>query len=134
MGTRPPGAEDGAREGAPGPEEGAREAVPVLRCRACGHRVADQKDAVAVGGEPVVRSFVNPHGFVHEVLTLSHAAGMRHGGPRVDADSWFPGYAWQIGGCAGCGSHLGWHYTARLDAVPRSFVGLRKAAVREAEG
>lgn len=133
MGTRPPGSEDARPGHDPAAEGEVQEAAPVLRCRGCGALVADPRDALSVNGEPPLRSFVNPHGFVHEVLTVSHAPGMRHDGPRVGADSWFPGYTWQLGGCAVCGAHLGWHYTARRDAVPRCFVGLRRAAVRETE-
>lgn len=129
MGARPPGSDDAAAEREA--ESAEEESRAGLWCRACREWVADPDDAVSIHGEPTVRSFVNPHGFVHDVLTLSHAAGMLHGGPRVGADSWFPGYVWQIGVCGGCGAHLGWRYTAVSGAVPSTFVGLRRAAVVE---
>lgn len=129
MGARPPGADDAERCAAA--VDAGAPAAPrlVLRCRNCGHAIAAQDDQVSVGGEPPIRSFVNPHGFVHEVLTVSDAPGMRSGGPRYGADSWFPGYAWQIGICSRCGVHLGWEYSAQHGATPSRFAGLRRAAV-----
>lgn len=103
-----------------------------LRCRACGHRLARIDDRFSMPGHPPVASFVNPGGFVHEVLTLRAAAGCLHAGPPVRADSWFPGFAWRFALCGGCTGFVGWRYEA-VDAVePSRFWGLRAPSVREA--
>ena len=89
--------------------------------------------------------FVNPHGCVHDMLTvaaLRAGAVSLHGRP-TESDSWFPGYAWTIACCATCGAHAGWRFTAASAAAmqqPRVFWGLRRggfvhdAAAAEEDG
>lgn len=74
--------------------------------------------------------FVNPHGWVHEVLVLWGAPGAVPVGPASTAHSWFPGYAWTMGHCGGCGGHVGWAYDAVGEGrTPAHFWGLRVAAI-----
>jgi cereblon len=102
-----------------------------LCCRACSHRLARVSDRFAVPGHPEVASFVNPGGYVHEVLTLRAAPGCLCTGDRVRADSWFPGYTWRFGLCGGCGAFVGWYYEATGTAASAIFWGLRAPSVRE---
>lgn len=102
-----------------------------LCCRACGHRLARVADRFAVPGHPAIASFVNPGGFVHEVLTLRDAPGCIRAGERVRADSWFPGYTWRFALCGGCTGFVGWFYEALGATAPARFWGLRAPAVRE---
>lgn len=37
-------------------------------------------------------AYANPHGFVHEVMTLLKTNGVGVAGPPVKEFSWFPGY------------------------------------------
>lgn len=53
--------------------------------------------------------FVNPHGHVFEVGCFA-TAHVRSIGPASHFFSWFPGYAWRVALCPGCGAHLGWAY------------------------
>ena len=74
---------------------------------------------------------MNPHGYVHDLLTLRCAAGMVGAGGWELAHTWFPGMAWQLGACGGCGVHVGWSWRSPDDDGRVPFVGLRRAAVRE---
>lgn len=132
-GDRPTPPPEGA-EGAPDPADAqdTQEAERWLVCRACGTELARVADRFAVPGHDAVATFVNPGGFVHEVLTLRDAPGALHTGPRVPADSWFPGYTWRYGICGGCTTFVGWYYEALGPVTPDRFWGLRAAAVREA--
>ena len=72
---------------------------------------------------------MNPHGYVHDLLTLRCAAGMVGAGGWELAHTWFPGMAWQLGACGGCGVHVGWSWrSGRGRAALR---GPSPAAVRE---
>lgn len=97
-------------------------AAPVwLRCRACGHKLAQ---AAAPGG-----AFVNPFGQVHDLLVTPRAPGAEPIGPVTTAATWFDGYGWQHALCGACGEHVGWCYLATSDQQPDLFFGLRRAAL-----
>lgn len=100
-----------------------------IRCSACDLDVARVDDVFEVG-QPGPKVFVNPGGWVHEVVPVRVCHNTRHLGPFVPADTWFPGYAWQHCLCAGCGEHLGWRYVAVSGARPEVFWGLRHANIK----
>jgi hypothetical protein len=92
------------------------------------------------GAEGTVGAYVNPHGFIHQTLTLrtllqDQRLVFLEGEPEA-RDSWFAGYAWQIAYCSRCGHHLGWRFSLQqqqhqqegLDRPP-FFWGLRRAAL-----
>uniref|UniRef100_A0A8D2PWR6 Cereblon n=1 Tax=Zosterops lateralis melanops TaxID=1220523 RepID=A0A8D2PWR6_ZOSLA len=58
------------------------------------------------------QSYVNPHGYIHETLTVYKASNLSLSGRPSTEHSWFPGYAWTIAQCRICGSHMGWKFTA----------------------
>ncbi|MEC7949338.1 MAG: cereblon family protein [Myxococcota bacterium] len=84
-----------------------------------------------MAGQGLTASFVNPGGFVHEVLTTRNAPGCLPVGAPVRADTWFPGYTWRFALCGRCTGFVGWAYDAVSALDPVRFWGLRSAAVRE---
>jgi hypothetical protein len=76
--------------------------------------ICQQQEIFTVpGAEGQVGSYVNPHGAVHQTVTvrkINERSIRLHGQPTV-ADSWFPGYAWTIISCVVCHGHLGWKFT-----------------------
>ncbi|KAM4651178.1 protein cereblon isoform 2-T2 [Discoglossus pictus] len=75
-------------------------------------------------------AYVNPHGYVHETLTVYKAFNLSLVGRSSTENSWFPGYAWTIAQCRVCGSHMGWKFSAvRKDLSPQRFWGLTRSAL-----
>uniref|UniRef100_A0A3Q3XCV6 Protein cereblon n=1 Tax=Mola mola TaxID=94237 RepID=A0A3Q3XCV6_MOLML len=75
-------------------------------------------------------AYVNPHGYVHETLTVYKANNLNLVGRPSTLHSWFPGYAWTIAQCRNCGSHMGWKFTAtEKDLSPPRFWGLTRSAM-----
>ncbi|XP_072308825.1 protein cereblon isoform X1 [Eucyclogobius newberryi] len=75
-------------------------------------------------------AYVNPHGYVHETLTVYKANNLGLVGRPSTLHSWFPGYAWTIAQCRTCGSHMGWKFTAtKKDLSPQRFWGLTRSAL-----
>lgn len=104
-----------------------------LRCGVCGSSVASQKDVFSLSETGAAGTFVNPTGYVHQMLTLRSLAPesfVAVGEPET-AHSWFPGYAWTICNCTNCLCHLGWMFTATPQPLkPALFYGLRHSALR----
>jgi cereblon len=100
--------------------------VPALRCRGCGMPLADPGDLF-----PSSRSLqVNPHGYLHEIVTVSEARNLVGAGQPSTEATWFAGYAWDIVCCVGCRAHVGWRFEGA--GPPPVFYGLRLAAITEA--
>ena len=79
----------------------------LLRCASCLHVVTSRDAAIDVdGAHEHVRQ--NPAGFVFKIGCFREACGCAAEGLASEEWSWFPGYAWQVGLCAGCRRHLGW--------------------------
>jgi hypothetical protein len=120
---------------APGesPVESGREAPAetpgVLRCAACGLDVADASAVFAAAPGGPVQAFVNPSGFVWEILTLREVRHLAAVGPSSRFFTWFPGYAWRVALCLGCGRHLGWAWEAVAGGEPVSFWGLIRSEI-----
>ncbi|XP_041281721.1 protein cereblon isoform X3 [Onychostruthus taczanowskii] len=75
-------------------------------------------------------AYVNPHGYIHETLTVYKATNLSLSGRPSTEHSWFPGYAWTIAQCRICGSHMGWKFTAtRKELCPPRFWGLTRSAL-----
>lgn len=76
---------------------------------------------------------VNPFGYVHEIVTVLAVRHVEVGSDPTEVESWFPGHAWSLALCAGCGAHVGWRFDAVGEAAtPRAFWGLRRAALGDA--
>ncbi|MCB9763360.1 MAG: hypothetical protein H6739_26575 [Alphaproteobacteria bacterium] len=78
----------------------------VLRCARCDTALADAADVVPASR----RAYMNPHGYVREIVVVSRARNLTGDGRRVAAFSWFPGHTWEIMCCAGCLGHVGWRF------------------------
>ena len=105
-----------------------RERDEAIVCRAC---ETELSDASAVFSMSDGRVFVNPHGIVHEVVTVRRARNVEVSGGPTTEFTWYPGYAWEIAWCAGCGAHVGWSFTAVAGGEPARFWGLRREAIVE---
>ncbi|KAM6343834.1 protein cereblon isoform 3-T4 [Alca torda] len=75
-------------------------------------------------------AYVNPHGYIHETLTVYKACNLNLSGRPSTEHSWFPGYAWTVAQCRICGNHMGWKFTAtKKDMSPQKFWGLTRSAL-----
>lgn len=79
----------------------------MIACAVCLHAVTTAAERAERAGRHA-HTFANPHGFVFHVACFTSAPGCRTAGDPSAAFSWFPGYAWQVAECRGCGEHLGW--------------------------
>ena len=109
------------------PEAGRR----TLRCKACQSELADEQDVFSATKEGPVGAYINPAGFLHEIVTLRAVRGISLTGPAVAQASWCIGYTWTIAICMTCQAHLGWQFDATTDQMPPTFWGLRRAAITE---
>ena len=85
-----------------------------LCCARCGHRVSDGRERTERLGRHE-HGFMNPHGFSFRVGCFAAAPGCAAAGPATLEHTWFPGLAWRLALCAGCGEHLGWVYEGEGD-------------------
>ncbi|EPS57480.1 hypothetical protein M569_17337, partial [Genlisea aurea] len=92
--------------------------------------VAKRSNMLVMSSDGPLGAYANPHGYVHEVMTLTETTGIAVVGRPVKEYSWFPGYAWSLTECTECGSHMGWHFAAtKAKMKPESFWGLRSSQV-----
>ncbi|XP_010526167.1 PREDICTED: uncharacterized protein LOC104803803 [Tarenaya hassleriana] len=102
----------------------------LVRCKHCQTVIARRSDMLVMSSEGPLGAYVNPYGFVHEIMTFCRANHIALRGRSVKKDSWFPGYAWTIANCAMCETQLGWHFTATNRKLkPRSFWAIRSSQV-----
>jgi hypothetical protein len=115
----------------------------VIACNRCLTPLGRQSDIIYLPGSAgTCGSYVNPHGHIHQTITLSRASNILQANDIPCAqDSWFAGYAWTIIYCRGCHGHIGWVFTRAsiLDFTikPPSFVGIARASItllEEVEG
>lgn len=53
--------------------------------------IARRSDMLVMSSEGPLGAYVNPHGFVHEIMTLYRASGLALRGLPETEYSWFPG-------------------------------------------
>ncbi|KAF3791845.1 cereblon protein [Nymphaea thermarum] len=103
-----------------------------VRCKHCLTVIARRSDMLVMSRDGPSNAFVNPHGYVYEIMTLKNTKGLVRLGGRVTEHSWFPGYAWTIVNCATCESNMGWLFTATNKRLqPRSFWGIRSSQLAD---
>lgn len=101
-----------------------------VRCKNCRALIGKRSDMMVMSSDGPLNAYVNPHGYVHEIMTLCKASGLALRGFPVTEHSWFPGYAWTITNCAVCESNMGWLFTAaKKNLQPKSFWGIRGSQV-----
>ena len=86
-------------------EDGGR----VLACAACRAAITTAAARIEVGGSHD-HHFTNPDGHPFHIGCFSRAPGCRGSGEPSAEFTWFPGYSWQVEGCARCRAFLGWRY------------------------
>ena len=62
-----------------------------LTCVQCGNVIADFADIFSMSVEGPQGTFVNPGGYVHEMLTLTKATNLTYYSRPSTDHSWFPG-------------------------------------------
>uniref|UniRef100_A0A5B7BA39 Protein cereblon n=1 Tax=Davidia involucrata TaxID=16924 RepID=A0A5B7BA39_DAVIN len=103
-----------------------------VRCKKCQTVIGRRSDMLVMSSEGPLGAYVNPGGYVHEVMTLHEANGLALIGNAIKEYSWFPGYAWTIAECAACESQMGWLFTATNKKLkPKSFWGIRSSQVAD---
>lgn len=103
---------------------------PFLVCAQCRFRVTRPAWRIEVAGKRAHVVF-NPHGILFEIGCFSAAPGVTAEGPASPEFTWFPGHAWEVAYCRGCGAHLGWRYVSEGGSV---FFGLIEDRLGPDEG
>ncbi|XP_022258862.1 protein cereblon-like [Limulus polyphemus] len=99
----------------------------------CNIDIANRHDIFSMSLEGPQGTYVNPSGYVHEIITTYKARGLLLFGSPSTEQSWFPGYAWTAASCSGCDNHIGWKFTTTNRKLePQQFWGLCRAALRPA--
>ncbi|KAG6598767.1 Protein cereblon, partial [Cucurbita argyrosperma subsp. sororia] len=106
--------------------------IDIIQCKSCKTVIAQRSDMLVMSSDGPLSAYVNPHGYVHEIMTLYRANGLALRGRAETEYSWFPGYAWTISICATCETQLGWLFTAtNRNLKPRSFWGIRSSQLAD---
>ena len=124
--------EAGAGGGATPAGDAATKVAPAedraVVCAACGHEITRASAAISVAGSHA-HTFMNPGGYVFEIVCYREAPGTASAGASSAEWSWFPGYRWKIALCAACRAHLGWSFTSGADR----FFGLVQDRIGEGD-
>lgn len=78
-----------------------------LYCAACKHPITGEDQRIAVRGTHE-HSCTNPQEISFHIGCFRQAPGCISIGTATEEFTWFPGYAWRVALCNGCGRHLGW--------------------------
>lgn len=101
-----------------------------LLCRGCDNEITNKNDVFSMSLSGPMAAYVNPGGYIHEMLTVGRVSNLALQGRPSTENSWFPGYAWTILNCQSCHSHMGWRFTAVKRGVqPEKFWGLVRSGV-----
>ena len=93
------------------PETGTSEGGRVLVCTVCRSKITRRDLGMEIEGRHR-HVFFNPQGYVFELGCFASARNVIVAGPKTDEFTWFPGFEWQVVGCTGCATQLGWRYTS----------------------
>jgi hypothetical protein len=112
-----------------------------IYCSHCRTFLAQTRDIFSMSNDGAAAgTFVNPGGFVHQIMTLRevHMERLFVDATRSAEDSWFPGYAWSIVHCGVCYNHLGWQFdciespqSSSEPNAPARFFGFRRTALTQ---
>ena len=101
----------------------------ILVCTSCLHAITTTGASIEMAGSHT-HTFSNPHGLVFHIRCFAVAPGCAAASEASTVFSWFPGYAWKVGVCRGCGEHLGWLFVS----ADSRFHGLIADRLAETEG
>lgn len=93
-----------------------------LLCAGCRAVITHRRERVERGGAHE-HGRINPAGFSFHLACFAAAPGAATLGPATREHTWFPGYAWRIALCGGCGEQLGWRFEAGADRFFGLIVG-----------
>ncbi|MDQ2696585.1 MAG: cereblon family protein [Pseudomonadota bacterium] len=99
-----------------------------LLCAACGLAVTGVDNRIHRDGAHEHR-FANPLGLEFRIGCFDAAPGCALIGQATGEHTWFAGFAWRIGLCRRCGTHLGWGYRGGGEG----FFGLILDRLRQAD-
>jgi len=80
-----------------------------LYCRICGTVIVHKSERILMLGAHN-HTFTNPSGMTFNIGCFGSVVGCTHLGDETEQYTWFPGYAWLLALCSGCGIHLGWRF------------------------
>ena len=92
-------------------------------CLICNKKITTDKARFLYNDQSEFQ-FINPDGFVFDIITFNSADGCLDAGVPTIKFTWFPGHFWSYAMCSRCGSHLGWKYSGKF-----SFYGLIKERI-----
>ena len=90
-----------------------------LCCARCRAKVTTKEQAIEIDGQHV-HLRLNPAGYSFVFGCFSSAPGAAALGQPTSDATWFTGCLWNYAHCAGCGTHLGWHF----EGAGKTFFGL----------
>ena len=90
-------------------DETDKKAEKLIICKSCGHGITREKSRISMQGSHE-HLCTNPHGIQFQIGCFGDANGVTEIGAATDKFTWFPGYEWKIGLCAGCRAHIGWGF------------------------
>lgn len=103
--------------------------ISMVKCRFCEDQIGTLCDVLPTAGG----LFVNPHGYMHDLVVISEAHGVVSTVARYATESWFPGYAWDYASCVMCSGQAGWRFTCIADhptpGWPVKFYAIRRDAI-----
>lgn len=90
-------------------------------CLKCNKKITEDKERFLYDSQSEFR-FINPEGYVFDIITFRTADGCREEGKPTLEFTWFEKHSWCFAVCSRCGLHLGWKYSGQF-----SFYGLIKS-------
>ena len=90
-------------------------------CLKCNKKITEDKERFLYDGKCEYQ-FINPEGYVFDIITFQSADGCREEGISTTDFTWFKNHSWCFAICSRCGLHLGWKYSGQF-----SFFGLIKS-------
>ncbi len=88
----------------------------LVLCRECLFPITREEARTSMAGD-FQHTFANPAGIVFTIGCFQTAEGCAQVGPASDEFTWFNGFAWRVGVCRGCLTHLGWFFAAPSGAA-----------------
>mmetsp|Transcript_1798 Transcript_1798/g.4179 ORF Transcript_1798/g.4179 Transcript_1798/m.4179 type:complete len:498 (+) Transcript_1798:343-1836(+) len=103
----------------------------ILYCGFCNAQLATTSNVISMSTDGATGSFMNAHGYTHQLLTINEVEGYFELGETTTEHTYFPGYAWTCIACRRCNFHIGWKYEAVTPRLrPSVFFGLLRSMLK----